>query len=314
MKSNVPKAKTLITYYEIIAIAVVFLFTLYLLYPGERIRTLALKETKNIELTILYLKQITKIYPNDLENWDRLLAMYLKQSDTESAYNLIKEMENSQNNEIKTKSIYLKYNFSKQLFYQTKKDEYKTDIMQLAPKLLSIFTNDIEKLQTLYKDYLSFGFPNISKKFAKHIYEYYKTTDKNLAKIWINEYYKQALATNDTDGVIEYLNVMLNLEPTNNSLRMKLAENYFVKGYFEKAIEQYYILLDTLPPNEKKSLVIKLVRIYQSVGRTNDAATVLKSNEKLFITNEDKKLVIQLYLSLNRLDYASEFSKKIIGE
>ncbi len=313
MKSNVPKAKTLITYYEIIAIAVVFLFTLYLLYPGERIRTLALKETKNIELTILYLKQITKFYPNDLENWDRLLAMYLKQSDTESAYNLIKEMENSQNNEIKTKSIYLKYNFSKQLFYQTKKDEYKTDIMQLAPKLLSIFTNDIEKLQTLYKDYLSFGFPNISKKFAKHIYEYYKTTDKNLAKIWINEYYKQALATNDTDGVIEYLNVMLNLEPTNNSLRMKLAENYFVKGYFEKAIEQYYILLDTLPPNEKKSLVIKLVRIYQSVGRTNDAATVLKSNEKLFITNEDKKLVIQLYLSLNRLDYASEFSKKIIG-
>lgn len=314
LKSNVPKAKTVITYYEIIAITIVFITVLYLLYPGDKIRTLSLRETKNIDLTILYLKQIIKIYPNDLENWDRLLSLYLKISDLDNAYKLIEEMEHSPNEDIRNKSLYLKYNFSKQLFYQTKKEQYKSDLIKLFPALLNLFSSDLKKLEIFYKDYLSFGLPEFSKRFAKQLFMELRKSNPDSAKKWLNEYYKQSLATNDLDAIIEYLNTMITLEPNNTVYIMKLADIYTSKGDLAKAIELYNNILERLPFNEKKSMVIKIIKAYQSLGNNNEAAAILKKHENLFTTNDDKKLVIQMYLSMNRLDYASEFSKKIIGE
>lgn len=313
MKLNVQKAKPLITYYEIFAIAATFLFILYILYPGDKIRELALKETKNIELTTIYLRQIIKIYPYELENWDRLLSMYLKLSDTRSAYGLINEMEHSDNEKIRNRSIYLKYNLLKQFYLQTKDDRYRYELENLSDKLASVFKGDLNILKTLYSDYLSFGMPHISKDYAKILYVYY--LDKNSAefKVWLLEYYKQALATNDIKSVKESLTLLIPIYPDNLKLRIQLADIYISYGELDNAIVLYKEMLDRFPYNQKKNYVIKISQLYQLKGDKNAAADILREYEVLFDSYDDKKLLIKLYLGLNRLDYANNYAKKIIG-
>lgn len=313
MKLNVQKSKPLITYYEIVAIAATFVFILYILYPGDKIRELALRETKNIELTVIYLKQIIKIYPYELENWDRLLSMYLKLSDTRSAYGLINEMEHSDYDEIRNRSIYLKYNLLKQFYFQTKDDRYRYELEKLSHKLASVFKDDLKILRTLYLDYLSFGMPHISKDYAKILYVYYLDKNSVESKVWLLEYYKQALATNDIKSVKESLTLLIPIYPDDLKLRIHLADIYISYGELDNAIILYKEVLVRSPYNQKKNYVIKISQLYQLKGDNNSAADILREYEVLFDSYEDKKLLIKLYLGLNRLDYANNYAKRVIG-
>ncbi|MCA1980792.1 MAG: hypothetical protein LDL10_04555 [Calditerrivibrio sp.] len=312
MKLHVQKAKPLITYYEIVAITAVFIFILYILYPGDKIRELALRETKNIELTTIYLRQIIKIYPNELENWDRLLSMYIKLSDTKSAYSLINEMEMSNSDDIRSRSAYLKYSLLKQFYFQTKDPKYRDELEALSGRLILIFNNDTDKLKALYSDYLSFGMPHISKEYARSLYLYYR--DKNSAefKTWLLEYYKQSLAVNDLKSIKESLILLVTIFPDNIKLRMDLAEIYISYGELDNAITLYKEILGRLPYAEKKNYVMKISQLYQLKGDKDSAADILRDYEMLFDSYADKKLLIRLYLGLNRLDYAKDYAKKVI--
>ncbi|MCX8084619.1 MAG: hypothetical protein N3C60_06865 [Calditerrivibrio sp.] len=314
MRSNVPKPKSFITYYEIVAITFIFAFVLYLLFPGDKIRTLALRETKNVELATIYLKQILKIYPNDIENWDRLLSMYLKQNDKESAYNLITEMERSPNQHIHQNAILLKYNFLKQLLYSTNKPEYKESLFNLHTSLIENYATDKEKLKIFYKDYLQIGYPTISLNLAGILYKGYLREDRlPEAKFWLNEFYKQALATSNKEAILEYLITMEKIEPENIAIKNKLAETYLMIGEHKKAAD-IFVYLSEKNVSSKKEFILKSVNILISVGEKEYAATILKKNETLFLTNnEDTKKILKLYLNIGRLDYARELSQKIIG-
>lgn len=316
LSSTVPKGKPFISYIQIVSIFFIFSFVFYLLFPGVKVRDMALKENKNIDLAIIYLNQIRIAYPYDIENWEKLLSMYLKKEDKKRAYELIIEMEKFPDKNIQNKSIYLKYSFLKNEYLSTLKIELKDELLNLQEKLIQLFRIDNDKLEQLYGDYLAFGLPHIAIKFAKQLYSnYYNQKDTVKAKKWLQEYYKQALATSDRASIAEYYNLAIKLFPENQSLKEKLAEYYLSFQDLDNAAQIYLDLLKNIDDNDKKIYVLKLVTIYQWQKKYETAATVLKEHEALFMKdNNDKKMLLKLYLSLGKLDYAKNFALKILGD
>ncbi|GAB4029261.1 MAG: hypothetical protein Fur0012_03390 [Elusimicrobiota bacterium] len=70
---------------EIFFIFLIFSFLFYALYPGEKLTEYAVKENRNLDLTELYLKNITKKYSQDKEAFFALADIYLKQGKPQKA-------------------------------------------------------------------------------------------------------------------------------------------------------------------------------------------------------------------------------------
>jgi len=316
LQLHVPKAKPVFSYFQILGIFLIFSFVLYIAFQGDKIKDLALNESKNIDLAIIYLKQIVVTYPEDIENWERLLLMYLKQGDKKRAFELVNEMEKSKNKDIQNKSIYLKYSFLKEQLLQTSKDIYKNELIGYYNKLIKLFEKEPKKLEVLYKDYLSFGLPNISMDIAKKLFiYYYRSNEIEKSKLWLNEFYRQALATSNSKAIFEYYEIALKLEPDNYTLKEKIAETYSANKEYDKAIKIYLDIANNIDTDRKKYYVLKIVKLYQWENQYDEAARFLKNNENLFLhKNEDKKMILRLYLSLGKLDYARDFAYKMLIE
>jgi len=74
-----------VTIPELIAIALLGVFILFLFYPKTKIEHMIANEKSNYDLTLIYLKSIAEAYPDDRSNWQRLIQAYLKAGKTEEA-------------------------------------------------------------------------------------------------------------------------------------------------------------------------------------------------------------------------------------
>ncbi len=74
-----------ITYTELTVMLILVTALFVLFFPGDRIRSGIASEKSNYDLTLVYLRSIAHAYPDDPENWMRLLDAELTMGDTASA-------------------------------------------------------------------------------------------------------------------------------------------------------------------------------------------------------------------------------------
>ncbi len=78
-------APSVVTFAELLMIALLALSMLLLFYPRYSIDHLIASEESNYDLTLIYLRNIARAYPNDPKNWERLMQVALKAGETKLA-------------------------------------------------------------------------------------------------------------------------------------------------------------------------------------------------------------------------------------
>ncbi|MEF3280074.1 MAG: tetratricopeptide repeat protein [Elusimicrobiota bacterium] len=106
---NANRKEVLIAYdREIFLIFLIFSFLLYALYPKDKLAMYAINEDKNYDLTELYLRNMYKKYPQNTDLIFALCDVYIKQKKFQKAIEIINEISNINDTEIKAKSsLYL---------------------------------------------------------------------------------------------------------------------------------------------------------------------------------------------------------------
>jgi len=306
---NVPKSEPVILYREIFALFVIFIIILYLLYPADKILELVQKEESNIDLTITYLEKIQKTNPADISIWERLLELYIRKGDYDKANDLIEKMENYPKKDISSKAVLLKFKLNKNLYYATNNEKYRLILSNIAENLLEGFKDDKIRLAEFYKDYLSLSMPDKALFFAKETaLIYLREKDFKNAKIWLENVYKQALATSNFDEALKALKTLTSIEPENITYYESLANIYIAKKEYKEA-SNIYLQLAEKDITKRKIYIIKAIKTLQSGNMLSDAAELAKRNEKLLIHNKtDFEFLMKLYLATGKLEYAKELA------
>lgn len=306
---NVPKSEPVILYREIVALFLIFIIILYLLYPADKILELVQKEESNIDLTITYLEKIQKTNPADISIWERLLELYIRKGDYNKANDLIEKMGNYPKEDISSKAVLLRFILNKNLYYATNNQKYRLILSNMAENLLKEFKDDKIRLAELYKDYLSLAMPDKALIFAKEVAQLYlREKDFKNAKKWLENVYKQALATSNFDEALKALKTLISIEPTNITYYENIANIYIAKKEYKEA-SNIYLQLAEKDITKRKIYIIKAIKTLQSGNMLSDAAELAKRNEKLLIHNKaDFEFLMKLYIATGKLEYAKELA------
>jgi len=326
--------------FEIFALFIAFLSVFILLFPKENIGKDLTKDKSNVDLTITYLQNLVKLEP---KNSKLLLAiassLHMRKSD-QKALKLLKDLENSQDTNLKSKAIllHLKINYDK-----LNKKPTKEELIKISKENKILLSNishekftDLNSNKTLYNIALSLNDKKSALRFNLNILNNKKL--KNRIQWLKNAHYlSDALNANDTD--IKILKELTKLDYDKSSLwlsiliyklpkdynlislekelsltKEQVASIYIIKQQPKKAVNIYKKLLSkTNNKREKIELIKKIIKILQANNQTIKAAIFAHDYESYFIKNKElRKTILKLYLGADKTKWAKEFSIKIM--
>ena len=112
-----------VTYQELVFLFLIFTLMLIFLYPKDLLKKQIEAETSNYTLSMLYLRNLLIHHPNDESLMLLLSKQSLKSGDRDTALELLKFLEKSDNIKLKNDSFVLSYELYKLNYNDVKKDD-----------------------------------------------------------------------------------------------------------------------------------------------------------------------------------------------
>jgi len=331
-----------ITYYELAGIVVLTFSLLILFFPKNSVKKVIQNEKSNYDLTIIYLKSIAQAYPDDPDNWLRLIEAYLQIGKIEEAKNVFERFEKKANIDKEELKI-LNYKLIKGEYIKSKDQTQKIKLLKELKNELENFLKssnpslwyfvltesqklDLETIQlkTLQKRVYHANYIDpaevtkaffLAKKLDKNdqavrLLEYsaLKSKDRKLFDLLISQY----LSKKEYPKIAK-LYVRKYLETKNSAHFLDAAKFYLLAENEKRALEWLKKYRNSFLDAPKTSIdILKLYLSYQKLDEARDFVLSLMKQKNQTLTKESDLLHICLDVMLYKsdLENASKLAKK----
>ena len=291
-----------------IGIFVLFCSLLIVFFPKDKIEHLVTQESSNYNLSVQYLTNIIKSYPNDTRAKFMLVEIYLKMHYFDEATLLLETL--PQADEYKKKLNSLQYDIAKARYFSSTlgknngKDTVAMEKILRNMMLLAMSKNEWVFLLTEAKS-MNFQHLRVTIEIMM-IKKNFLTHHQALETFGRARFLKMDKEVNEL--------LLIGLKDTKDVEWIKIAGDYYVstKNY-STAISMYKTLLSRdLPKSEQKKIFEKLLILYIAEKKSEDAIKMIEEYEEMILKNDDLiKKTISFYLANDHLDLAKKFSLKI---
>lgn len=337
---NVDDDIEVVSYIEAVLVFLVFTFVLYVLYPKNMLEKQVLSESRNYDLTAIYLENMLRIEP---ENETLMLAL-LKASIKSGKYDLSLKMadllQKDADAQLSRELMSFRFEALKVKYFSTNEKRYQAEVkMQISDFLTKVINEqhyDDDNLEYWYKGSREFSLNNPALFFLYRLLEreeksvwleecFYISTDlkdqkmqteclARLRKIDINRYdewTQQAYYLAVQEGEIERALALLR-EMASRSVRWRkeLAKFYVeLKRYKEGSAEYMLLYKGAKIAGDRKAYLIKALQALQYGALMEEATLLARKYERLYYKDEVmSRMFIKLYLAAEKLDDAKRVS------
>jgi len=334
-----------VTYKELIFIAIVFSVILIVLYPKDLIKQEIRSENSNYDLSMLYLKDLIEHSPND-ESLKLILAeQSLRSGKKEQSLELLNKLIFSKNIKRRNKALLLSYELRKSRYFdietEFKQEKERKILKELFKQIYSkklydekdldkwyneaVFNQHYEAMYYFVKKKLQKEPTNVKlldmayflatkfkdkKNAAKYIELLVKYDTKNQDK-WATAYFYYLVNAKQYKKAQKIVEKFSNLS---KDWTLRLADFYTMRKLYKKSSKIYLQLFNEAKKyDEKKKYFFKALGALQAGGYLKKSANLAHKYEDYYIKDvEVRKFLLKLYLQTDSLDYAVGLSKKIL--
>jgi tetratricopeptide (TPR) repeat protein len=300
------KEPTVITFTELSGIVIITIVLMILIFPKQSIEKAISQEKSNYDLTLIYLRSIAHAYPDDPNNWLRLIKAELQMGKTEEAQKVLEKLESIPS----IKQIYLEI-----LSYELLRTEYEKSTSAAKKKQLkAILQKRLQKFlqsdePTLWmitiKEAQQLSFKETAyEAFAKRIAHTTLCTAKEIETFF---YLGRSLHhEKETCRIIEnYLK-----KSPDPKLYTLLKNHYLAQKAYAKAGKLSSVYYQK---TKKPESLFEAVDYLFQAKEEKEALKLLKKYEENYLdTPAYARRIIELYLAHNRLKEAHNYTLKVM--
>ncbi|MDK2793133.1 MAG: hypothetical protein PWQ25_1996 [Deferribacteres bacterium] len=306
MKIN--EGKKVINWYEIVGIILVFAISLYILFPEKSIKYYISKDSKNIQLTILYLEPLVKLNPKNKDFKMLLLDYYVKNNMFDKATNFIKNLGKDEALLNDYAFLLSSYQIYKNLYFADKNISYKDLSKSFLIKLLSA-SKTIDEIDFIYQETINMDFQDLrfeALKLLMHL-----TKDKKYLPEF-KDLYQQSLNHNDYDLALKTLDTLYALTNNTDWINKKINVLLTYKKDVDTACN---LLLELFEKTGNSSFFEKVLNILIWNKKVEKAEDLIRKYSDYFIKVNDTNMLtyfLRFYLSQGDIESARKLSLKIM--
>ncbi len=290
-----------ITYFELTGIIILTLSLLILFFPKNSVERLIQSEKSNYDLTIIYLKSIARAYPDDPNNWLRLINAYLEMGNIEEAKNIFKMFQKNANIDEDELQI-LNYKLIKGKYTNSKTKSQKNRLLKEIEKELENFlkSHNPSLWYFVLNESSQLNLQEIQlKTLQKRIYHQRYIDPNEVIKAFF-----LAKKLNQNNEAVKLLKYSVS-KSNNQKLFDLLISHYSLKKEYikiAKAYEQRYL------KTKQSNLFLNTARLYLLAKDEKKALSWIKEYQNSFLKDPDTSYeIIKLYLSHQKLSDAKSF-------
>ncbi len=338
--SDADKRIEVVSYLEAVLVFVVFAFVLYALYPKQMLEKQVLAEQSNYDLTAIYLENMLRLEPENIELSMALIEASLKSGKFDLALKMIEIVQNRAEPTLQEELIRYRFEALKVKYFSTNelvlrseiRDEIHT-VLDEVSKRSGYYQN---RLEYWYKASREFSLNNSALFFLYKLLEHeekalwlkecfylstdlknevmqedcltrLRTVDTSNYDTWTQQAYYMALQEGKTERALSLLKDMAS---RSQRWRIELAKFYVeLRRYKEGSGEYMKLYKKARSAQEHQAYLRKALAALQSGALMNEAAALARQYEALYYKDKQMSIFfIKLYLAANKLDDAKRVS------
>ncbi len=340
--------KYVATYKEILLIFIAFCVVLFVLYPKDFLAKQILNEKDNYDLSMLYLNNMLKNDPDNEALMMTLAKQSLETGKKDLSIKLLELLKHSDNKKVREETYILSYKLLKEdyLYLENRGEIQKLQKVYVKLKDLMnlIVLTRIENIEDIRALYNEASFLHDDKNSLKLVKKLLKITPKevslNKAAFYLSTqlsksdeamYYLDKLILLDADNEQEWIEAkyylllgssnykesedfLINKAKDSIVWRKKLLSFYeYNKEYRSIAQVHMRLFKKTKIKEDQYYHWFKAIYALRNAKYLDEAIELGLEYEDYFINNKKARMeLLKLYISSNKLDEASNLSKKIL--
>ena len=300
------KEPTVITNTELFGILLLSLLLMVLIFPKQSIEKAISDEKSNYDLTLIYLESIARAYPNNSENWLRLLKAELKMGKTKEAEQILQKMAKMPT----VKQIYLdilSFELIRTRYQKSTTKEEKKALFQLLKERLEKFaeSNDPTLWQIAIKEAPQLSLDSIAyEAFAKRVSHTTLCSNEELKRFF---YLGQKVHKEE-----KTLKILQNyLAQTPQKEIYELLKNHFLAHQaYNQAAE---IESDCYRNLHQPKCLLDAATYFFIAKEDQKSIALLHKYQDNYLDDADiSQKIIKLYLAYQKLHEAHEYTLKVL--
>jgi hypothetical protein len=301
--------KPIITKLELLGLLVLFSLMLVFLFPKDKVTDLIEKESSNYDLSMVYLENLIRSYPENTHYKIMLANLYFKLGKFDKADTLLATLGDSIDKSTQLEVIIQKYFLHRDRYFAAKSGENLARVLALlqqiatlAPRIKASFLAEQAQLFSQSELFFSSWHHILNMDSTIDDTKIIKTFDMGLA---LKE---ETLAWNFLLYAMEKINTL--------SLIERAAIYQWNQGNYSDSASFYEDLMDkTHDKKDLKRHFFKLVQAYRLSKQDDYALATLKKGESIYLNNDETILeIVDIYLAMGYLDRAKQLSVKLLKE
>jgi len=340
--SDANKRVEVVSYIEAALVFCVFSFVLYVLYPKDMLEKQVLSESKNYDLTAIYLENMLRLEPENKGLTIALIESSIKSGKFDLALKMVAVLEKESQTVPGETLIRYRFEALKVKYFSSNEKRFqKETVSQLQTVLTEVIENKYYRSETLEYWYKGAREFSINKKALFFLYKllekeetslwlkecFYLSSDikdekmqesclKRLRQIdarhyneWTKTAYYLAVEAGETEQAIILLKDM-----ASKSIKwhIELAKFYIELKRYKEASSEYMVLYKaSRSASDRKKYLIKALESLQYGSLMDEAAALARKYEALYYRDKEMSGVfIKIYLGGNKLEDAKRVSIK----
>ena len=306
MHADKREEPTVITFWELTGIILLTAALLVLFFPKQRIEKAIREEKSNYDLTLIYLRSIAESYPENPDNWLRLIDAQLRMGETKEAQQVLMKLSQTPGMD----KIYLDLLSFRLILTQYEKSKDPATKKRLRPVLQKrlesfVASSDPSLWYTAFHEAQRLHFPNIALQALEKRLTHTVLIDPEEVK----KGFFLALSLHKESDAVKLLTQALAKNPDSSIYRLLrdhylATENYAAAG--ETALTYYRQV-------QQPRYLLEGVQYLFNTHRDKAAIATLKKYENRYLDNDTvSEKIIQLWLANNRLQEAHAFTLRLM--
>lgn len=340
--SDANKRIEVVSYLEAALVFCIFAFILYVLYPKDMLEKQVLSESKNYDLTAIYLENMLRLEPENKTLTIALIESSIKSGKFDLALKMIDILEAGSFDILAETLISYRFEALKTKYFSSNEKKFQQETISELHTLLNEVIEDKhympETLEYWYKGAREFSINKQALFFLFKLLEaeetslwlkecFYLSADikdtkmqesclKRLRQIdashyneWTQTAYYLAVEAGEIDQAIALLKDMASKSV---KWRIELAKFYVELKYYKKGSSEYMVLHKiSRSASDKKKYLLKALESLQYGALMDEAAALARKYEALYYRDKEMSgAFIKLYLAGNKLEDAKRVSIK----
>ena len=306
MYADRQKEPTVITYPELAGIIMLTAVLMVLIFPKQNIEKAIREESSNYDLTLIYLRSIAEAYPDNPDNWLRLIDAQLRMGETEAAGKVFTKLSKTP----ALDKIYLdllSFRLIRTRYEKSKDPATKARLKAVLHKRLAQFvaSSDPTLWYTALHEAQRIQLPEIAFQALQKRITHSVLIDPKEVK----EGFFLGLSLGKKREAEALLAKALAHHPDPQLYRL-LRDHYLGEKAYAEAGET---ALACYTKRHDPDCLLDAVRYLFSAQRDKEAVALLKRYETDYLTDSDiSEKIIKLWLANNRLQEAHDFTLRLM--